>query len=775
MAGSPPQKRPAYTEMFDLNSLNPPQQEAVLHDKGPLLILAGAGSGKTRVITHRIAYLVEERGVSPYSILAITFTNKAAKEMRERAEKLLGSATSGMWVMTFHSMCVRILRRYAVHLGYTQDFTIYDTDDVKSQMRKIMKDLNINSKQFSPRVFISAISKAKNECISADEFAKTAYDYIDKQIARVYKEYQKRLQDNNAMDFDDLLLNTVILFDTVGEALNYYNDRFQYIMVDEYQDTNTAQFRLIKHLANHRNERGEYEHNLCVVGDDDQSIYKFRGADITNILSFENTFINAKVIKLEQNYRSTQKILDVANEVISHNYGRKDKKLWSAQDGGADVTFIQYGTDIEEATGVVREIQKKVDNGALYSDFAVLYRTNAQSRLFEERMIRMNMPYKLVGGVNFYQRREIKDILAYLKILVNPRDAAQIMRIANVPKRGIGDTTLDKLAEYADYTGCSLYEAMCSESGRASAPRAAKKIEEFVELIESFKEYKTENTIEELIGHIVAEIDYKDYIAAIDEDDDKTNDRMENISSLVDKAVDYEENAGADASLEDFLSEVSLVADIDMVDDDKDAVMLMTLHGAKGLEFPCVFICGMEENVFPSGMSQEPGEIEEERRLCYVGMTRAKKELTLTCAKQRMIHGMTTANNASRFIMKDVPRHMLHIAGHAHESFMHNYKSSLDPYKITRTSPYENPYTAYKKASASYSSESSAGDVPVRELSPAAPAGPGFEVGDMVNHPRYGAGKVTRIDKGSKDFEITVDFDGISRKMLASFAKLTKI
>ena len=756
--------------MFDLDSLNEPQREAVLHDKGPLLILAGAGSGKTRVITHRIAYLVEERGVSPYSILAITFTNKAAKEMRERAEKLLGSATSGMWVMTFHSMCVRILRRYAVHLGYNQDFSIYDTDDVKSQMRKIMKDLNINSKQFSPRVFISAISKAKNECVDERDFSASAYDYINKQIAKVYVEYQRRLRDNNAMDFDDLLLNTVKLFDSVPEALDYYNNRFEYIMVDEYQDTNTAQFRLIKHLANHRNERGEYEHNLCVVGDDDQSIYKFRGADITNILSFEQTFKNAKVVKLEQNYRSTQKILDVANEVISHNYGRKDKKLWSADAGGSDVSFVQYGTDLEEAAGVIKDIQTKVDNGASYSDFAILYRTNAQSRLFEERMIRMNMPYKLVGGVNFYQRREIKDVLAYLKILVNPRDAQQILRIANVPKRGIGDTTLEKLQNYADFRGMGLYEAMADADCRQSVPRAAAKIEAFVKLIEEFKEFKKENSIEDLINHIVDETGYKEYLGELDEDQDKTNDRIENILSFIDKAVDYEENAGGDASLENFLSEVSLVADIDMVDDDKDAVMLMTLHGAKGLEFPSVYICGMEENVFPSSMSQEPGELEEERRLCYVGMTRAKKELTLTCAKQRMIHGMTSYNNASRFVMKDVPRHMLHIAGHAHESFMHHEKSRSDPYRITRNSPYENFYTSYKKASSSYTE-----GVPERELTPPTVSSLGFEVGDTVKHSRYGAGTVTKIAKGTKDYEITVDFDGISRKMLASFAKLEKI
>ena len=762
--------------MIDLSGLNTPQQEAVLHDKGPLLILAGAGSGKTRVITHRIAYLTSERGVAPYSILAITFTNKAAKEMRERAEKLMGGNTYGMWIMTFHAMCVRILRKYADRLGYTSEFTIYDTDDMKTQIRRICKDMNINSKQFSPRVFLSAISKAKNECIDEETFARQAFDYTDKMIAKVYKEYARRLQENNAMDFDDLLLNTVRLFETCSEALNYYNDRFQYIMVDEYQDTNTAQFKLIEYLANHRNERGEYEHNLCVVGDDDQSIYKFRGADITNILSFENRFKNAKVIKLEQNYRSTQKILDVANEVIGHNQGRKDKHLWSEDKTGDDVRFVQYISDYDEANSVTKEIKDKVDGGEFnYNDFAILYRTNAQSRLFEERMIQRDIPHQLVGGVNFYQRREIKDILAYLKILVNPNDTLQLRRIANVPKRGIGDTTLDHLQAYADAHLCGVYDAMLQAGDIPAVSRAAKKLDEFTALLEEFKDFKQENTIEDLINHIIDETDYMDYIATIDEDTDKTNDRKENIDSFIDKAVSYEEEAGAEASLENFLSEVSLVADIDMVEDDTPKVMLMTLHGAKGLEFPYVYMVGMEENLFPSAMSTEPEEIEEERRLCYVGMTRAKKGLTLTCAKQRMMHGQFTVNNASRFVMHDVPRHMLHIDGHAHETFMHNAKRKDDPYKYTKESSYKNPYAAYASAMTGPANSAPASNIPTRNIAPPTVSTLDFAEGDMVKHPRFGEGKVLKIAKGSKDYEITVDFDGISRKMLASFAKLEKI
>ena len=656
--------------MFDLNTLNPPQREAVLHDKGPLLILAGAGSGKTRVITHRIAYLIQERDVSPFQILAITFTNKAAAEMKERVGKLLGTDADNVWVSTFHSTCVRILRRYCEHIGYDRNFSIYDTDDVKSLMKQVLKSLNVDTKRMKEKLFINAISSAKNECIAPEEFARHAFNYTDKIISNVYTEYQKRLKENNAFDFDDLLFKTVELFDVCGEALEYYQRRFAYIMVDEYQDTNTAQFKLIKHLASHRNDYGEYEHNLCVVGDDDQSIYRFRGADITNILNFEETFKNAKVIKLEQNYRSVESILNVANEVIANNQGRKDKSLWTDLGKGDAVNFIQYNTDFEEARGIVEDIFITVkDTGACYKDFAVLYRTNAQSRLLEERMIYRNLPYRIVGGVNFYQRKEIKDLLAYLKTISNGQDSLQTKRIINIPKRGIGETTVDYLQEYADIEEISFYNALSRAPFIPTVKRALPKLISFTELIEDLRQKSSELTVSGLIKEILEKIDYYDYLA--DYDLDSLDDRKDNISSFIDKAVTYEENAGETASLSEFLAEVALVADIDSVNSDENCVLLMTLHSAKGLEFDNVYMCGMEERLFPSAMCMDSEyEIEEERRLCYVGITRAKKKLTLTAAKQRMLHGETNFNSVSRFVLKEIPRHMLKFKGHAHESFL---------------------------------------------------------------------------------------------------------
>ncbi len=775
--------------MFDLKKLNDKQLEAVLHDRGPLLILAGAGSGKTRVITHRIAYLIEERGISPYAIMAITFTNKAAKEMKERVENLLGDNSLNVWVSTFHSSCVRILRRYAEHIGFSKDFTIYDTDDSKSVMKQIVKDLNIDSKRYKERAFLNAISNAKNECITPEKFAESAYEPFDKMVVRVYKEYQKRLRESNAMDFDDLLMKTVELFDTCKEAIDHYNRRFEYIMVDEYQDTNNAQFRLIKQLANHYNDfDGTWEHNLCVVGDDDQSIYKFRGADITNILSFENTYHGAKVIKLEQNYRSTDKILEIANIVISNNNGRKDKKLWTEKTNGKDVSFIQYASDFDEARGISEEIRKKTENGSeKYSSFAVLYRTNAQSRLLEERMIFLNIPYRVVGGVNFYARKEIKDVLAYLKILVNPSDHLQISRIANIPKRGIGDTTLAHLREYADENNIIFYEAMKQADTIKSVSRAKDKLKDFTKLIESFRDYafsEEKHSIPELIRKILEDIEYDDYLSGYDDDPEKSDERKENIESFIDKAVSYENEAGEDSSLSAFLAEVALVADIDSVESGEDRVMLMTLHSAKGLEFDNVYICGMEDGLFPSSMSMEsPAEIEEERRLCYVGITRARNTLTFTCAKQRMVRGEMTVYPVSRFINREIPRHMLQIKGHAHESYMSEERkfeagkrsnssftsSSIfdsirpqkpsNPYRYTSSSPYTNPYSEKIKT---------------REIEPATASSLGYKEGDTVEHPRFGTGVVTQIVKGTKDYEVSVEFDSGPKKMLASFAKLKK-
>lgn len=743
--------------MFDLSTLNPPQQEAVLHDKGPLLILAGAGSGKTRALTHRIAYLIKERGVSPYSILAITFTNKAANEMKERVAKLLDDSPNGVWVSTFHSACVRILRRYCEHIGYGSNFSIYDTDDVKSLMKQVLKSLNVDTKRIKEKAFINEISAAKNECIGPEEYAMHAFSYPETVFAQVYAEYQRRLKENNAFDFDDLLFKTVELFDTCREALEHYQQKFEYIMVDEYQDTNTAQFRFIKQLANHTNFYGECEHNLCVVGDDDQSIYKFRGADVTNILNFENTYPHARVIKLEQNYRSTGNILNVANEVISHNASRKDKRLWTSLGDGEPVAFIQYNNDFEEARGITDEIKEAVDSGKnAYRDFAILYRTNAQSRLFEERMIYRNMPYRIVGGINFYQRKEIKDILAYLKTIDNGLDALQTKRILNIPKRGIGDVTVENIQSYADMEEISFYDALLHVERIPSVSRSKSKITGFTDMIEALKAKASSMKVSELIEEIISAIDYYDYLA--DFDLDSADDRKENIYSLIDRAASYEDENGDEATLSNFLAELALVADIDSVNADEDCVVLMTLHGAKGLEFENVYMSGMEDRLFPSALSLDSeAELEEERRLCYVGITRAKKKLTFSAAKQRMIHGETNSTVVSRFIIKEIPRHMLSVKGHAHESYMRapKYDEAARPFNSTVTRDFylgrSNPASAPSLLHLDYS------------------------VGDRVLHRNFGEGVITDIKKGTKDYEVTVDFSGTKKRMLASFAKLKKI
>jgi DNA helicase-2/ATP-dependent DNA helicase PcrA len=763
--------------MFDLDTLNDPQREAVLHDRGPLLILAGAGSGKTRVITHRIAYLIEERGVSPYSILAITFTNKAAKEMKERVGGLLDSLADSIWISTFHSTCVRILRRYIDHIGYDNNFSIYDTDDSKSLIKQVCKDLSIDTKQIKERVFMNKISSLKNECISAEDFERTAYDYTDKQVAKVYKLYQQRLKENNALDFDDLLCKTVELFTVCGEALDYYQNRFEYIMVDEYQDTNNAQFRIIEQLASHTYEDGHTEHNLCVVGDDDQSIYKFRGADITNILSFENKYKNTRVITLDQNYRSTGNILEVANTVIRNNEGRKAKKLWTAEGAGENVCFIQYNYDADEARGIVEDIIEKINfdlsGNTTYRDFAILYRTNAQSRSLEEKLVAKNVPYRIVGGVNFYQRKEIKDILAYLKTIDNGQDALQTKRIINIPKRGIGTTTIEHVQSYADAREISFYDALLEAVMIPEVARARNKLMEFTEVIETLKESAGSKKISELIDDILEATNYNSYLEEFDEED--FEDRQNNVQALRDKAVEYENEAGEEATLSDFLSEVALVADIDGVAENENCVLLMTLHSAKGLEFNNVYICGMEEGLFPSSLSMEdPTELEEERRLCYVGITRAKKTLTLTAAKQRMMYGELKWNPVSRFILKEIPREMLTVKGHAHESYMRaKTKEDREKQNSNFSTGSFNPY--------SYGRQSVTSTAPqkdyykVKTVTPPTVSNLPYNVGDKVKHIRFGIGTVTDITKGSKDYEVSVDFNGTSKKMLASFAKLKKI
>ena len=661
---------------MNLDGLNDCQKRAVKQTEGPVLIIAGAGSGKTRVLTNRIAYLIDECGISPYNILAITFTNKAAAEMRERVEKVTDCG-SQVWVSTFHSTCVRILRRYIDRIGYQTNFTIYDTDDQKSVIRDACKKLNIDTKMLKERTIMSAISSAKDEMISPDEMEVNAGgDYNAKRIAGVYREYQKTLKANNALDFDDLIFKTVELLNRDEEVLEAYQERFRYIMVDEYQDTNTSQFRLISKLA-------EKYGNLCVVGDDDQSIYKFRGANISNILNFENTFPGAKVIKLEQNYRSTQTILSAANEVIVHNIGRKSKKLWTENGKGDKIHFRIYEDAYKEAEGVVENICACVRDGWNYNDIAILYRTNAQSRLLEEKLIVRNVPYRIYGGINFYQRKEIKDILAYLKTIDNGMDGQAVKRIINVPRRGIGATTLERVQEFADVNDMTFWDALCNAAEIPNIGRGLSKIESFVTLILGFQAKKQFLSIRELTETILEDTRYMEALAE-NETKEEVEARQENIDEFMNKIISYEEQTEGDFSemqtdrenpqaaptLSGFLEEVALIADIDNLDQDGNQVMLMTLHSAKGLEFPIVYMTGLEDGLFPSYMtimSDDPTEVEEERRLCYVGITRAQKELNISAAKTRMIHGETQMNKVSRFV-KEIPENLLEVENHSYGS-----------------------------------------------------------------------------------------------------------
>ena len=739
------------------DTLNPPQKEAVVQTEGPVLILAGAGSGKTRVLTHRIAYLMDEKGVNPWNILAITFTNKAAQEMRERVDKLVGFGSESIWVSTFHSACVRILRRHIDNLGYDTNFTIYDTDDQKSLMKDVCRKLNIDTKVYKERSLLAQISHAKDELMTPDDMEmKAAGDYNMKKVASVYREYQAALRKNNALDFDDLIVKTVELFQNCGAVLEYYQERFKYIMVDEYQDTNTAQFKFISLLAQ------KYE-NLCVVGDDDQSIYKFRGANIGNILGFERVFPDAKVIRLEQNYRSTRNILNAANQVIANNAERKAKTLWTENEEGSKVHFRQLFNAYEEAEYVAGEISKMKREGlGNYRDCAILYRTNAQSRIFEEKFIAANIPYKLVGGVNFYARKEIKDLLCYLKTIDNARDDLAVQRIINVPKRGIGATTLGRVQDYADNMGISLYEALRVAEEVPSIGRSLSKIDGFVTFIQSLKSKADVLSVEELLQEI---IDVTGYVSELEaEDTDEARERIENIDELISKTVAYQEameEQNQPATLSGFLEEVALVADIDTVDPEQDYVLLMTLHSAKGLEFPNVFMVGMENGIFPSYMTISYGddaELEEERRLCYVGITRAMKELTMTCAQQRMIRGETQYNKVSQFV-REIPRELVDL-GHTIQEKKPKAEDLI---------PTPAKYSKMKEILQSRNYKP-------REFKVTKSGALDYEVGDTVRHIKFGVGIVKEIVEGGRDYEVTVDFDKVGiKKMFASFAKLKKI
>ena len=739
------------------DTLNPPQREAVAQTEGPVLILAGAGSGKTRVLTHRIAYLMDEKGVNPWNILAITFTNKAAQEMRERVDKLVGFGSESIWVSTFHSACVRILRRHIDNLGYDTNFTIYDTDDQKSLMKDVCRKMNIDTKIYKERSLLAQISHAKDELLTPDDMEmKAAGDYNMKKVASVYREYQAALRKNNALDFDDLIVKTVELFEKCGAVLEYYQERFKYIMVDEYQDTNTAQFKFISLLAQ------RYQ-NLCVVGDDDQSIYKFRGANIGNILGFEHVFPDARVIRLEQNYRSTRNILNAANQVIANNTERKAKTLWTENEEGSKVHFRQFLNAYEEAEYVAGEIGKLKRNGlGNYRDCAILYRTNAQSRIFEEKFIAANIPYKLVGGVNFYARKEIKDLLCYLKTINNARDDLAVQRIINVPKRGIGATTLGRVQDYADNMGISLYEALRVAEEVPSIGRSLSKIDGFVTFIQMLKSKADVMTVEEILQEV---IDSTGYVAELEaEDTEESRARIENIDELISKTVAYQEameEQNQPATLSGFLEEVALVADIDTVDPDQDYVLLMTLHSAKGLEFPKVFMVGMEDGIFPSHMTisyGDDGEMEEERRLCYVGITRAMKDLTLTCAQQRMIRGETQYNRVSRFV-REIPRELVDL-GHTIQE--------KKP-KVEELIPTPAKYSKMKEILQGRNYKP-------REFKVTKANSLDYEVGDTVRHIKFGVGIVKEIVEGGRDYEVTVEFDKVGvKKMFASLAKLKKI
>ena len=739
------------------DTLNPPQREAVAQTEGPVLILAGAGSGKTRVLTHRIAYLMDEKGVNPWNILAITFTNKAAQEMRERVDKLVGFGSESIWVSTFHSACVRILRRHIDNLGYDTNFTIYDTDDQKSLMKDVCRKMNIDTKIYKERSLLAQISHAKDELLTPDDMEmKAAGDYNMKKVASVYREYQAALRKNNALDFDDLIVKTVELFEKCVAVLEYYQERFKYIMVDEYQDTNTAQFKFICLLAQ------RYQ-NLCVVGDDDQSIYKFRGANIGNILGFEHVFPDARVIRLEQNYRSTRNILNAANQVIANNTERKAKTLWTENEEGSKVHFRQFLNAYEEAEYVAGEIGKLKRNGlGNYRDCAILYRTNAQSRIFEEKFIAANIPYKLVGGVNFYARKEIKDLLCYLKTINNARDDLAVQRIINVPKRGIGATTLGRVQDYADNMGISLYEALRVAEEVPSIGRSLSKIDGFVTFIQMLKSKADVMTVEEILQEV---IDSTGYVAELEaEDTEESRARIENIDELISKTVAYQEameEQNQPATLSGFLEEVALIADIDTVDPDQDYVLLMTLHSAKGLEFPKVFMVGMEDGIFPSHMTisyGDDGEMEEERRLCYVGITRAMKDLTLTCAQQRMIRGETQYNRVSRFV-REIPRELVDL-GHTIQE--------KKP-KVEELIPTPAKYSKMKEILQGRNYKP-------REFKVTKANSLDYEVGDTVRHIKFGVGIVKEIVEGGRDYEVTVEFDKVGvKKMFASFAKLKKI
>jgi DNA helicase II / ATP-dependent DNA helicase PcrA len=731
-----------------LNGLNPEQQRAVKTTDGPLLLMAGAGSGKTRVLTHRIAYLMVEKQVNPYNILAITFTNKAAREMKERIYSMMGGVADEIWVSTFHSMCVRILRRDIDRLGYNRNFTILDTTDQQSVVKTILKEKNLDPKKYDPRAILGAISSAKNELIGPEEFAKNAGGHMDQIVADVYELYQKRLRKNQALDFDDLIMTTIQLFQRVPEVLTFYQRKFQYIHVDEYQDTNRAQYMLVKLLA-------QRFQNLCVVGDSDQSIYRWRGADIANILSFEKDYPRTEVILLEQNYRSTKRILFAANEVIKNNLNRRPKNLWTENPEGNKIYYYRADSEQSEAQFVAGKIKEAIDSGKRkYSDFAILYRTNAQSRVMEEVLLKSNIEYSIVGGIKFYDRKEIKDTLAYLRLIANPDDDISLARVINVPKRGVGSSSVDKIANFADMHDMSMFQALGSIELIGLSPKITKACREFYDLINNYTHMQEYLSVTELVEEVLEKTGYYEMLKA--EKSIEAQSRLENLDEFLSVTKNFEEG-NEDKSLISFLTDLALVADIDKLDEDGkqvDTVVLMTLHSAKGLEFPVVFLLGLEEGVFPHSRSlMEEAEMEEERRLAYVGITRAEEELYLTNAQMRTLFGRTNMNPPSRFI-GEIPTDLI---------------DGLEPKKPSALSSTQSPFASRQAAAVRK---------PVMRPMTTTTGGEelGWKVGDKAVHGKWGTGTVVSVKGEGEGIELDIAFPkpvGIKR-LLAKFAPITK-
>ncbi len=747
-----------------LEMLNQEQREAVETTEGPLLIVAGAGSGKTRVLTHRIAWLIASGKAAPWNILAITFTNKAAREMQERVEQLVGPYGNDIWVSTFHSMCVRILRRDIERLGYSSNFTILDTSDQLSVIKGVLKELNIDDKKFDPRGLLAAISNSKNVLIGPEQYAEKAGNYYEQIVAQVYEQYQKKLRSNHALDFDDLIMKTVELFRSEPEVLQFYRDKFRYIHVDEYQDTNHAQYALCRQLA-------DGHQNICVVGDSDQSIYRWRGADISNILNFEKDFPSAKVIMLERNYRSTGNILAAANGVISHNVSRKPKKLWTDRGAGQKIAVYSAPTEYDEGYFVAGAIREGREQGRKYSDFAILYRTNAQSRVIEEILLKSDIPYRIVGGIKFYERKEIKDLLAYLRLISNPDDDISLTRIINVPKRGIGATTMEKLAQKAAAEGTSLFAAMKDLTFSDIPARALGPLNEFRSMIESLHAMQPYLSVTELTEKMLEMTGYRDELRR--EKTLEANARLENIDEFLSVTQHFEQK-NEDKSLLAFLTELALVADVDTLDDDRDgvedAVVLMTLHSAKGLEFPVVFMIGMEEGVFPHARTlEDEQELEEERRLAYVGITRAEEKLYMTLAQTRTLFGRSAMNAPSRFL-QEVPEELIEYVSPSDEFSGSSGGSFGGVYGNTYGGTYGGTYgRTYGSAWNSSSARN--------EKASAKAGATDFRQGDKVSHRKWGVGTVVSVKGEGDDMELNIAFPapiGIKR-LLARFAPIEKL